>query len=816
MPDVEPQSLKAILFADLAQYSKLTAASELATLELVSRCFETFKEHCPPYQGEFIKTMGDGVLVVFNGVSNAITYAMTAQQKLAELSGKFPAAARFRIGLHIGEVRSRDGDVFGHAVNVAARVQTRAEPGGVCATIDVVRAARNTTPYGFRFAGRHALKNISEMVSLYQVTPPGSARMDMTIDRLSVAVIDGLAIQGADGRPLVIRSRKAQALIGYLVLSSGYRELQSRVAILLWPDRPAAEARAALDNCMRIVGKSFNVDSAESELRRGNYVSIDPAGVIVDLSRILDDLNEGRIDDSLLHRSDWADGILRGFEGVSDLYRAWLSVTRHNQRERTQEALEELLARFDDSETVVKRAASALLLLEPSHEGAVRSLMRHHAAGHSIAAAMRVFGSFRDTMRERYNLEPGPETAALAANLSEPVASATHKKLARSRTPVIAVGAFAADSASIGAYVSGFRSQLVINLSKFRELTVIDLQDGTDGTNSDYVFKADCKAAGEEIWVFVLLEELGAQRVIWSDSYQLSFESWLQLQKQIVNRIASNLEVYLSHDRLARAMQRLPQDLGVYDAWLRGEHLLARWSAVAEDEAERLFEQAIAEDPSFAPSYASLASIYNSRHFIRPGSPRDPQTERRALELAGRAVELDPLDARNHMVVAWSAAMVKRFEMAELHYELASELNPNDPKIVVSAALGLAFMKRTDLATKLLQHAFSLTSLFPNYQWSHIATTRYLTGDYEGAVEAANRSQNLIIDTPGWKAAALLILGRIGDAQTAFMELQQSVSNAWDMPVSPSRNDVLAWFLGAFPFRGELERQTLAELFHRL
>ena len=145
-------------------------------------------------------------------------------------------------------------------------------------------------------------------------------------------------------------------------------------------------------------------------------------------------------------------------------------------------------------------------------------------------------------------------------------------------------------------------------------------------------------------------------------------------------------------------MQRLPQDLGVYDAWLRGEHLLARWSAVAEDEAERLFEQAIAEDPSFAPSYASLASIYNSRHFIRPGSPRDPQTERRALELAGRAVELDPLDARNHMVVAWSAAMVKRFEMAELHYELASELNPNDPKIVVSAALGLAFMKRTDLA----------------------------------------------------------------------------------------------------------------------
>lgn len=810
--DTERPALKAILFADMAQHSRLTAAGELATLDLLTRCFALFEDHCRSYRGEFIKTTGDGVLIVFDGVSDAIDFAMTIQEKLAALSEELPAAGSFRIGVHTGEVRRRGGDIYGHAVNVAARVEALAESGGVFVTQDVYRAARSITRYGFRFAGRRALKNIPEMVALYQVTPVGSSA-NVVADQLSITVVDGLAILGADGEPVAMRSRRAQALIGYLALSNDFGEFQDRIAALLWPERPAGEARKALSGCLRIVNKVLAGDTENAALRRGNYVGFDRSRIIVDVNRILGDLSAGKIDESLLHRPDWAEAILYGFENTNHLYAAWLSVTRHNRRDRTQEALEELLERFNAEETVVRNAATALLLLDPSHESAARSLMRHHAALHNIAAAMRVFDRLGETLRQRYRLEPSPETALLAANLSEPAAVREDVKPARPRKPVIAVDTFNAGNANIGAFAAGFRSELIVNLSRFRELTVIDLQNGDGDTANDYVFKAECRDTGEEIRLFVSLEEPGARRVVWSNSYQVSLENWLDVQRQLVGRIASTLEVYLSHDRLERALLRLPEDLSVYDAWLRGEHLLLRWSAESEDEAEKLFERAIGQDASFAPAHASLASVYNSRHMIRPGSPREPETQRRALELARRAVELDPLDARNQMVVAWSAAMMESFDRAEFHFELACELNPNDPKILVSAALGLAFMSRIDPAMKLLQHALALTSLLPDYQWSHIATTRYLAGDYAGAVEAADRSKNVIIDTPGWRAAAFGKLGRNKERQTALVQLQQSVTTAWAGPVPPSRDDVRDWFLSAFPLRHQRDRRDLARVF---
>src|SRR5687768_13203890 len=145
--DADSPVLKAILFADLAQFSRLTAAGEDAALEFVTRCFDVFREHCGEWRGEFIKSTGDGVLVIFDSVSDALAYALGVQKKLSRLADDNAAAARFRIGLHVGELRRRASDVYGHAVNVAARVQTMAAPGGVCATQEVYHAARGAAHF---------------------------------------------------------------------------------------------------------------------------------------------------------------------------------------------------------------------------------------------------------------------------------------------------------------------------------------------------------------------------------------------------------------------------------------------------------------------------------------------------------------------------------------------------------------------------------------------------------------------------------------------------------------------------------------------
>src|SRR5262245_42152494 len=109
---VELPALKAILFADLTQYTRLTAAGELAAIDLVTQCFALFREWSAEHRGEFVKSTGDGVLALFDSVSDAVNYAVTMQRRLAALAVEQPAAGRFRIGIHLGEVRRHEGDAY--------------------------------------------------------------------------------------------------------------------------------------------------------------------------------------------------------------------------------------------------------------------------------------------------------------------------------------------------------------------------------------------------------------------------------------------------------------------------------------------------------------------------------------------------------------------------------------------------------------------------------------------------------------------------------------------------------------------------------
>lgn len=806
-------ALRSILFADLADYSRLAARKELETLEFVSRCFDLFRTNCQAFGGEFIKNTGDGVLILFEGVSSAIDYALFMQAELEALVDAQSVSGWFRIALHAGEVHRRDGDAFGHAVNVAARVQAYADPGGVCVTQEVYWAARNIERFGFRFVGRPALKNIPEQLALYHVVSRDEIAASDHDQSSLVAVIDGLRVYRGDGEEAPVRSRKAQALIGHLALSRDLQDVQDRIAALIWPDRAPAAARHALASCLHVAEKSIEADAI---FHRGSLVGLRPTRVAVDVQRMLRDLEEGKVDDLLLQRSDWAEAILYGLEETGELFSAWLSVTRHNCRDHALEALEALLERFDAAEPAMRRAASALLVLEPSHERAARCLIRHHAASQNMPAAIRVYEKLCDVLQDRYALEPSTETKALAMSLARPEVRPTPVPPRPRRggpAPVLAIGTFRWQGVRASPVVLGFRSELVANLSKFREFTVVEAADeALDRSHADYLLTADCTDADQDIGLAVVLADPGTGRVVWGESLQVTLENWRSSQKQLVARIASTLEVYLSHDRLARGLQRLPEDLGVYDMWLRGENLLTRWAPEAEDEAERLFETAIAADPTFAPAHASLASIYNSRQFIRPGSVSEPGAAGRALDLAQRSVALDPLDARNHLVVAWSTAMARHFEQAEVHYELAVDLNPHSPKTLVSAGLGLAFAGRAEIAMSLVQRAMSLSPIFLNYQWSHMATVRYLAGDFEGAVECSDRSQSAIIDTVGWKAAALMKLDRLDEAFACLSQLCASVEAVWAGPSPASHDDVIDWFLSAFPIRRDTDRSDLARL----
>src|SRR5438105_3257543 len=99
----ERASLRAVLFADLEQYSRMIAADEQNTLKYVAHCFDLFRNHCTSYGAEFIKTTGDGVLILFDSAAGAVEYSITVQEKLCSLAGRQKGMGQFRIGLHLGE-----------------------------------------------------------------------------------------------------------------------------------------------------------------------------------------------------------------------------------------------------------------------------------------------------------------------------------------------------------------------------------------------------------------------------------------------------------------------------------------------------------------------------------------------------------------------------------------------------------------------------------------------------------------------------------------------------------------------------------------
>jgi class 3 adenylate cyclase/DNA-binding SARP family transcriptional activator/tetratricopeptide (TPR) repeat protein len=803
---------KVILFADLYEYSRLVADNEIETLSFVQECFRLFREESQKFQGEFVKTTGDGVLILFDTAPNAIEFAIHIQSQLRMLPTDLDEGAQFRIGLHIGTVFRSGGDVYGHAINLAARLEGVADPGGVCISQQVYEDAQNKSKM-FRSGGRITLKNIPEPVSVYHLVSTHSTPHQRPVARCLVSTIDGLSLTSGDGAHPLLKSGKARALMGVLALSARLQETYERLAALLWPQQEHSEGRRAVTRCLATIEKSLAGTHFAPITRHGDLVRLDPAQVDVDLQIIQHDLNLARIDGVLQERADWAESILLGLEDASPLFTSWLSVARRNWHDRISGLLEGILDRLDKDDPVVRQAASALLLTEPCHERAAQALIRHHSKSGNHSAARRIFDVLRQEMKTRFGLEPSWTIQEFIRDLGKQSANLTTGSVSRSRAhrPAIAVGAIESRSAGNQDMAFGFRADLIANLSRFREWTIVETEADVPGPSADYLVAGTCTPLPGGIEFRIVLSKPGPREVLWSDAFVLTATSWTETQRLIVGRIASSLEIYVSHDRLSRTVPDQPET-DVYDTWVRGEHLLTHWTPAAEDEAARLFESVISQDPNFAPGYASLASVYSSRHLVRPGVMPDAETSERSLDLSNRAIDLDPLSARGQLTVAWATAMVGRFSQAEVHYQLAAELNPNSPRVLISAAVGFAFMGHPDTARLLLDRATTLSPIYADYQWSYIATTRFLLGDFKGTIEAAERSRNIIIDTPGWTAAAFLQLSRRDEAALALSELQKAISANWFGEGHPTTEKVVEWFLAAFPIRRDEDRQLIQRL----
>ena len=231
------RKLAAILATDVVGYSRLMEADEADTLARLKSTRENLIDpKIAAYNGRIVKLMGDGALVEFPSVVDAVTCAVEIQRTMAECNAELPKEKQleFRIGINLGDVIIEGADIYGDGVNVAARLEGLAPPGGVLISGTAFDQVERKLDYGFEFLGEQRVKNIEKPVRLYRVGPrtpviSGNRKPDGTRRWIAVAatvlilIVAGLALWQRFGDDLVRPSDVAS---------------QSKMALPL-PDKPS-------------------------------------------------------------------------------------------------------------------------------------------------------------------------------------------------------------------------------------------------------------------------------------------------------------------------------------------------------------------------------------------------------------------------------------------------------------------------------------------------------------------------------------------------------------------------------------------------
>jgi adenylate cyclase len=283
------QRLAAILAADAAGYSRLMSLDEQVTVALLDAAREVFRRHIESSQGRIVDMAGDSVLAVFETAAGSVSAALAIQREVNASADAISRESRmrFRIGIHLGDViEKHDGTVYGDGVNIAARLQALAEPGGITVSHSVHGAVRGKLAAEFEDQGEQAVKNIADPVHVWRVRSPLGAAPGIGASATSA---DMPAERRANGPGALGIAKPSIAVLPFANMSGDTEQEYfsdgitediitdlSKISGLMVVARNTSFAHKHLSADIRAVGRELGVSSMlEGSVRRaGNRVRI--------------------------------------------------------------------------------------------------------------------------------------------------------------------------------------------------------------------------------------------------------------------------------------------------------------------------------------------------------------------------------------------------------------------------------------------------------------------------------------------------------------------------------------------------------------
>ncbi len=534
--------------------------------------------------------------------------------------------------------------------------------------------------------------------------------------------------------------------------------------------------------------------------------------VVSDHDLLLEDLRSGVVPDSVVSTGRIGTRLLADLQETGELFAGWLRLKRTEFENDLRNHLEAIV---DDSDPEqAQRAARALLSLDPADEKAARHLMRVYDDHGETGRALDIYAALWDHLDVEYGQEPSLPTQELIAAIKsgsrvQPQAEAGVRGGPRVsyRIGVLPV---TAPGQSDDARATGdlFRTELISRLVRFRELDVIDT--GVRESEADYALKLSIAATDEHLALIATLTGVDDGRVVWSDRLERLALNWWDHQANLAGRLAAACSLSLSRTRLSE-ISRAPVTSAAVDHWLLGQKLLNDFRADSWTRSADCFRRAIDVDPDLSMAYSSLSQHHNIGHLVRPGLVPEKAMLIESKALANRAIALDPLDSRAHLCRGWASCLLHEHGQSAASFAMARQCNENDPWTVLSSALGAAFSDELPLANALAERFLEAgwTSTLP--QWGYHANIRFLSGDDEGCVAAADNAGDGIVNLPAWKAAALWHLGERRDAARAWQGFETDMRRLWSADNEPTTDTIRRWFLSCFPLRSDAARARLDE-----
>jgi TolB-like protein/DNA-binding SARP family transcriptional activator len=606
-----------------------------------------------------------------------------------------------------------------------------------------------------------------------------------------------MRIVGPGGEDIILRNRKTRAILAVLALAEGKRVSRSRLAGLFWEGSNDAQSRMGLRHALSELNRFVNrripglVEIDRTAVRLNiDFCWIDAFAPATHFERLLDDL-----------------------DGISSAFDHWLAAEREKFEHRERASLEgelKQLVEEDAAPELQAAAARKLVNFDPTHEGAVRSLMTAFAKMGDRVQAIREYERCLQALRSKADLQPSTETVAVYDAIRSTGSGFNTAGLRHHRVPADVDQANPTPTAHLPGYqpsiaVLPFRNlsdesthlhigdglveDLIQALSRVPNLFVISRlsslvfrdqdrlpQDIGDALGVQYVLSGSIRAIGDHLRLTVELTDTGSGGVLWTSKLDEQFSDLLEVQERLAYSIVRRVGLHVHRAELRRTRTKRLDDLGAYELFLRAQENMHNSSRAVFDTAEQLFDEAIARDPGYATALAWRAYW----HVLRVGQGWSPDMVRdtaQAEHFARRALDCGNAEPMAFAIYGLMAAYLHRnFETSFQCFRTALDLNPNTAQAWLWSAAARAWLGDGPRAIEEINKAIALSPYDPlSYFYSIIGAMAYLAdGQYDRAIEFALRSvQENKTFTSAYRALVIAsqLAGKSQQARSAVQQL---------------------------------------------